>query len=266
MIEHRALLWRQINKHFFPLTYPLQNELNWEKVAADLTNPALSYPAYYLVPHHGLAEGYLSPRQPVVWELIERLSCIPRTRPILLQQALAGTPGSIVDLGCGTATTSLQLAHFLPQAHFHLIDLSPYALAAAQWQAQRNGVLQQVSCIHALAEATGLPSAQTDLVLTCLLFHELPRPATQAVLREAWRLLRPGGRLLIFDAIQQAFPWPWFDAYFNRGLGSMLHEVYWSDYMALPLWKLCQEMGFCKVERRLLPVLPWIYQLISVIK
>ena len=50
---------------------------------------------------------------------------------------------------------------------------------------------------HAAAEQTGLRDSCVDLVSICLVMHELPRHATQAVIAEAFRILRPGGTFAI---------------------------------------------------------------------
>lgn len=55
------------------------------------------------------------------------------------------------------------------------------------------GKEEPLSFKHARAEATGLPPDSVDLVSMCLVAHELPQAATQAILREGFRILKPGG-------------------------------------------------------------------------
>lgn len=49
------------------------------------------------------------------------------------------------------------------------------------------------------AAKTGLADASIDLASLCLVMHELPGHATDAILQEASRVLRPGGHLAIFE-------------------------------------------------------------------
>ena len=50
---------------------------------------------------------------------------------------------------------------------------------------------------HAAAERTGLEDSSVDLVSICLGMHELPREASEAIIAEAFRILRPGGTFAI---------------------------------------------------------------------
>lgn len=242
------------------------DELDWEQEVRELRNPTLIYPAYYLAPHHGMPEGYLSRDQAIGWAFVERFFRVTRALPTLLDIISTIPPQQIVDLGCGIATASLALAQRFPTAHLTLLDLSPYQLAAARRQAQLQGVDTRIRYIHTLAEQSGLADSSADLIMSTLLFHELPRMQAREVVREARRILIPGGRFIEFDPIQHALPWHWADMAINRLLAKMIHEVYWLEYMRQPLWEVCQDMGFTKVERRLIFVLPWIYQVIVATK
>lgn len=257
---------RQIGKFLFPGALEVYADLDWENEVKAFQSSASEYPTYYVVPHHGVAAGYLSPWQAFSWELIENIFGIRRVRPSLLQMAQATNARRIVDLGCGTALTSIVLTQHLPEAQLTLLDLSPYQLVAAHCQAQYAGLAGRTHMKQAQAEETGLASESADLVLANLLFHELPCTAACAVIQESQRLLVPGGQLFIFDAIQQVVPWPRVDRAINELLAVVMHEVYWREYMSQPLWHVCKEQGFTHVERKLLFALPWIYQVVIATK
>jgi ubiquinone/menaquinone biosynthesis C-methylase UbiE len=269
-VQARAMLSEHVKQRIegrlVALSHGAYDNLDWEQAAQELCNPALVYPTYYLVPHHGFAEGYLSNSQALGWAFVEHFFRVTRALPSLLDIASTVPPQHIVDPGCGVATASLALAQRFPHAHLTLLDLSPYQLAAARRQARVQGLSQRTTYIHASAEQTGLPSNSVDLVMSTLLFHELPRLPARAVAREVYRILAPGGRFVEFDPIQHALPWTWADRAVNRVLAALIREVYWMDYMKQPVWEVCQDIGFQQVQRRLIVVFPWVYQVISATK
>lgn len=271
MLQHGSLAvpthWAERAKHLLgkllvPQALAIYAGLDWDQEARALQNPDLSYPSYYLVPHHGVKAGYLSCEQSFSWELIETIFGVQRIRPALLALVSALPARHIVDLGCGTALTSIALARSKADARLTLIDLSPYQLVAARQHVQHHGLAERTQLRHAMAEETGLANGEADLAIASLLFHELPHQQARLVIREAYRILSPGGHLLLFDAIQQVVPWPIIDSVINGVLATLMHEVYWREYMRQPLWPLCEEEGFTHIERRLLFALPWIYQLV----
>ncbi|MDR3763219.1 MAG: peptide chain release factor N(5)-glutamine methyltransferase [Acidobacteriota bacterium] len=54
--------------------------------------------------------------------------------------AQSGQPLKIIDVGTGSGAIAVALAHDLPQAEVHAVDLSPEALAVARENAERLGV------------------------------------------------------------------------------------------------------------------------------
>ena len=247
-------------------SHGVYDTLDWTKEVAEQVNLTLEYPTYYLAPHHGFKEGYLSNAQALGWAFVERFFRLPRILPAFLKIAGVSRPRTIIDLGCGIATASIELAKLLPDAQLTLLDLSPYQLAAARRQAQNAGLAERTTYMHACAEATGLPDTSADLIMSTLLFHELPRPQARAVVAEAYRVLTPGGRFVEFDPIQRVVPWLWADRAINTLLAVLIREVYWLEYMSQPVWEVCRDAGFKHVERELLVAFPWVYQVVTATK
>lgn len=125
-------------------------------------------------------------------------------------------PGdTIVDMGCGTGTSTRRLAELFKQAGSVVgIDLSPQMIAVGRFLQERRGdgftwveniepdarIRFQYDCI----EETGLPDGSVALVSLCLVLHELPQEATLKILREVYRILRPGGSLVIMEMDPEA--------------------------------------------------------------
>lgn len=74
-------------------------------------------------------------------------------------------------------------------------------LKKAQENARARGVA--IDWHQSPAEKTGLPAKEFDLIISHLAFHEFDD--AQAVLREVWRLLKPGGRVIIQDIRRSSF-------------------------------------------------------------
>jgi len=102
--------------------------------------------------------------------------------------------GDALELGCGTGFFGVNLAKAgRLTGSLTLSDLSPRMLEVAAANAAANGVAVRT----AVADAESLPFDDDtfDLVLGHAFLHHLPIPGV--AIREAHRVLRPGGRLLV---------------------------------------------------------------------
>ena len=108
--------------------------------------------------------------------------------PDLLPQDMEGLDA--IELGCGTGYVAGWMAR--RGARVTAIDLSEAQLATARRLAQRHGA--RITFLEGNAEATGLPDAAFDFAISEYSAAIWCPP--EVWLREAWRLLRPGGRLV----------------------------------------------------------------------
>ncbi|MBF9030391.1 methyltransferase domain-containing protein [Rhodobacterales bacterium HKCCE3408] len=112
----------------------------------------------------------------------------PETDLNLLPADMAGLDA--VELGCGTGYVAGWMAG--RGATVTAIDISAEQLTTARQLASEHGA--NITFVEANAETTGLPTASFDFAISEYGASIWCRPASW--LGEAWRLLRPGGRLV----------------------------------------------------------------------
>lgn len=113
---------------------------------------------------------------------------------------LAGVaPGhAVLDIGCGTGTQAIAACwRSQPGGSVVGIDISEKMLAAARRKARR----ADLNIAFHQGDAAQLPfeDERFDVVTFTTIMHMIPESQRQLCLREASRVLRHGGRLLLID-------------------------------------------------------------------
>lgn len=103
----------------------------------------------------------------------------------------------ILDLGCGFGKSTRPLKQRYHDAEVIGVDLAGPLLVLAREQAERVGT--PLTLLQRDCRRTGLPAQSVDLVTATMLIHELPVTAITETIREAARVLAPGGLLRILD-------------------------------------------------------------------
>jgi ubiquinone/menaquinone biosynthesis C-methylase UbiE len=124
------------------------------------------------------------------------------TREAVFKEALLAqlgqAPGErLLDVGCGTGTLSVALAHRFAGARVVGLDADGAALAIAR--AKAAGAHVRLELEQAFADRMPFPSGSFDAVVSSLFFHHLKRDMKHAVLAEILRVSKPGGSLHIAD-------------------------------------------------------------------
>jgi len=107
----------------------------------------------------------------------------------------------VLDVGCGTGVLAAMLAH--KGAHVTGIDIAPPMLSQAAWRVREEGLADRVELkeLGAVDLDTAFPSEGFDIVVSALVFSELSDDEIEYTLAECWRILRPGGQLLVADEV-----------------------------------------------------------------
>ncbi|KAK9803742.1 hypothetical protein WJX73_010127 [Symbiochloris irregularis] len=201
----------------------------WNDRLQQVTDPAVQPPSYYTQPFHAYPQGNLC------WDAAQQVEAASqavhanvfdhegkkldargdaRLRASYSEHMLqmipetAGEMRRIVDLGCGTGLSALELLRVFPEAQVTGVDLSPHFLAVGQ---------------H---------------------LHGTVQSATRAILAEAFRLLRPNGILAMMEmdpsspSWQRVFKNPIALAAFKST------EPWLLEYVSLDLPQALQQAGF----------------------
>ncbi|VTS08406.1 class I SAM-dependent methyltransferase [Tuwongella immobilis] len=100
----------------------------------------------------------------------------------------------VLDLGCGTGAFTHRLHALCPASPITGVDHNVAWLNKAQQQTPHAAI----RWVEATVTETGLPDESFDWVISRFVLRFLPDP--MAAIREAMRLLVPGGKLVLIDA------------------------------------------------------------------
>ena len=149
---------------------------------------------------------------------------------VLAELAGIGRGDEVLDAGCGVGGSSIWLAEHIG-ARATGISIAPRHIEHAMRNAERRGVSDRVTFRVADYAATGFADESFDVVWGCESFSHAADK--NALLREAYRVLRPGGRIIIADGFQcrparDASEQALYDQ-FIQGFGVFTTQ-FWDDY------------------------------------
>jgi ArsR family transcriptional regulator len=142
------------------------------------------------------------------------------------------------DLACGTGQLAEVLAPFVRRVI--AVDASRAMLKAAR---QRLGRLEHVEVRQGTLEALPLDDATLDVAVVSLALHHLSDPP--AVLREAGRVVRPQGRILVIDMLEH-----------DRGEYRQTMGHVWLGFAPSEIAAWLEGAGFAQVRVQPLPPAP----------
>ena len=238
-----------------PNTWDRRRKQNFEDLPKNIDKD--NYPQYYLRNFHHQTDGYLSDFSASIYDLqVEILfngSADAMRRRIIkpLKKGLMNFNNrkkdtiKILDVATGSGRTLKQLRGAFPNEKITGLDLSgSYLKEASRYISDLEGDL--IELIKGNAEELPFKDDSIQAVSCVYLFHELPRTIREKVLNEFYRVLEPGGTLVLADSIQISDS-PDFIKIMENFYKSF-HEPFYCDYIKEDINSKIQEIGFSNIK------------------
>jgi ubiquinone/menaquinone biosynthesis C-methylase UbiE len=162
---------------------------------------------------------------------------------------LARRPGErFLDLGAGTGWTFARLIAESGVARTVGLDLAPGMLEVARDRLRDEAAIKHPPLL--LGDGRHLPFADAsfDCLLSTYTFEVLPAAEIPSVVRESWRVLRPGGRIVVVNLTEGQDADAAFTADWKRRFAA--DPEYFGGARPLRLAPLLERQGFIDVSRR----------------
>lgn len=122
-----------------------------------------------------------------------------------LLKALSPQPGeTVVDIGSGTGSMAILIKTEQPDVRMVGIDPDPSVREIAETKAKKAGVSIEFFTAMGDAQIEAVPYDSADKVISSLVLHQCPIDVKRAIIANAYRMLKPGGRLLVSDYGKQS--------------------------------------------------------------
>lgn len=152
--------------------------------------------------------------------------------------------GTIVDLGCGFGKSTRPIAEFAPNSKIIAIDLAEPCLKLGMAEAQKSQTIN-IKFKQADARRTGCEDKTIDLATSTMLLHEMPKSAIIEMLKETFRILKPGGRAVHLDFWLMRDS---FDRFIFEGHSWRNNEPFMRPLFEMDIPKLLSDIGFVDIE------------------
>jgi ubiquinone/menaquinone biosynthesis C-methylase UbiE len=135
-------------------------------------------------------------------------------------------PKHILDMGCGVGPSTVAVASYFPEAEHHAIDVGADILRYAHARAEHLDTAIHFS--QQSADKTNFADNMFDLVYTCVVMHETSSTMMPAIMKEAYRVLKPGGVMIHLEVPTR---------YDEAGLWARMQSDFEALYNNEPYWR-----------------------------
>jgi ubiquinone/menaquinone biosynthesis C-methylase UbiE len=209
MRSHQEMMWRRTRGSFLPFAADLENAM----VEAESKGPGkLIFDPGFIPPDYARKEIHLQPGgytdDPIggiVFHYGTKVFYAGENDQDELHAEIVdsmsppadGKVGRILDVACSIGQATMLLKDRYPDAEVIGLDVALPLLRYSHYQAVERGI--DVTFMQGLSEDMQLEDSSIDMILSYILFHEIPVDVIKQTVVELFRVLRPGGTVCIYE-------------------------------------------------------------------
>lgn len=151
-------------------------------------------------------------------------------------------PKRILDLGCTIGHNAVPLAQHFRNADVIAVDTAEPVLRYAHARAQSMGA-KNLTFRQANAESLDYEGGSFDLIVSCMFLHELSSKALPRILKEAARLLAPGGMIVHIEQPQYTAEMDLFEQFIRDWDTYNNNEPFWGTMHDIDMYDAMESSG-----------------------
>jgi ubiquinone/menaquinone biosynthesis C-methylase UbiE len=211
--EKKNVPWRNLTSKY----NSVESYLSLKQYKLKYENTSLEYPDYYVQPFHGYDDGNmnwlaakeaeaatysmatsywknLTPYQSQDWM---RQNITTKVQDYINKFTFENKISQVLDIGCSIGISTEYIQNHFNESKVYGLDLSPYFVALGNYRVNSSNLSFEI--IHGNAESMPFQDNKFDLIMSNFLLHEVPPIPTDNIIKDCYRILKPGGILAIID-------------------------------------------------------------------
>jgi SAM-dependent methyltransferase len=156
-----------------------------------------------------------------------------------------------LDLGCAIGNSTIPWVEAFPDAEVHGVDVAGPCLRYGHLRANRLG--KKIHLSQQNAEELNFPDNYFDVVGSAILFHETSNSAVPNILREIYRVLKPGGVMVHFDGFTLTKSEDPFSSFLMLWEAYNNNEAFLLALQSLDMPQLACDAGFDRARLQKVP-------------
>lgn len=163
-------------------------------------------------------------------------------------------PKAILDLGCTGGRNTIPYVEAYPEAEVYGVDVGASLLRFAHAHAEAAG--HKIHFVQANAAKLPFADNSMDFITSSFFLHEIPGKVTRDIMAECFRVLRPGGLLMMFELPPSKNCDPYHNFYLDWDTWYN-NEPFYAPYRAQDPLELCTRAGFAADQCFEIQLLNW---------